>query len=95
MLFSQVVAARNAGHHRPFAALVVLLVIAALIGAAVYIAMRLASRRSGGAGAGDLTPARRFDAAVEQARLRYARGELSRDDFTRVVSDLGGDPPSS
>ena len=29
------------------------------------------------------------DPAVESARIRYARGEISREEFLRVVEDLG------
>ena len=90
VLLGQIVAARMAGHHRPFAVLLVMLVVAALIGVAVYVAVRLASRRPGVAGMSGTHP----DAALEQARMRYARGELTRDDYTRVVSDLGGQPPA-
>lgn len=32
------------------------------------------------------------DPALEQARLRYARGELSREEYLRVSADLGGPP---
>src|SRR5207245_7964133 len=31
-----------------------------------------------------------FDAALNEARMRYARGELSREDFLRISEDLGG-----
>jgi uncharacterized membrane protein len=70
--------------------LLLALVVAALIGVAVYVAMRLASRRPGV----PTTPGSHPDAALELARMRYARGELTRDDYTRVVVDLGGHPPS-
>ena len=29
------------------------------------------------------------DPALEQARLRYARGEIDRDEFVRIARDLG------
>jgi hypothetical protein len=35
----------------------------------------------------------RPDSALEIARARYARGEMSREEFLRVSSDLGGPPP--
>jgi uncharacterized membrane protein len=35
----------------------------------------------------------RPDSALEIARARYARGEMSRDEYLRVTSDLGGPPP--
>jgi uncharacterized membrane protein len=31
------------------------------------------------------------DAALAHARLRYARGEMSRDEYLQVAADLGGD----
>jgi hypothetical protein len=34
----------------------------------------------------------RPDSALEIARARYARGEMSREEFLRVSSDLGGPP---
>ena len=70
--------------------LLVMFVVAALIGVAVYVAVRLASRHPGAAA----SPGAHPDAALEQARMRYARGELTRDDYTRVVTDLGGHPPA-
>lgn len=40
------------------------------------------------------TPAgTRDDAALGEVRLRYARGEISRDDYLRLASDLGGTVP--
>jgi len=36
-------------------------------------------------------PAPRPDPALEQARMRYARGEIDRDAYLRLVGDLGGD----
>ena len=37
------------------------------------------------------------DPALTEARMRYARGELSRDDYLRIAADLGGalPPPGS
>ena len=35
------------------------------------------------------------DAALEQARLRYARGEISREEFFQISADLGADPRAS
>jgi uncharacterized membrane protein len=37
-------------------------------------------------------PVMRTDSAVEQARLRYARGEITRDEFVQVSTDLGAPP---
>ena len=33
------------------------------------------------------------DTALQEARLRYARGEMSREDFLQVSTDLGGGAP--
>jgi putative membrane protein len=34
------------------------------------------------------------DAALEQLRLRYAGGEIDRDEYLQRLRDLGGTPPS-
>jgi len=68
---------------------------AAVMGLIVFLAVRLTNR------AADhhptlpppLTPP---DSALTEARLRYARGELSREDFLRISADLsapGTNPP--
>lgn len=33
------------------------------------------------------------DPALSEARLRYARGEISREDYLRIATDLSGQPP--
>ena len=33
------------------------------------------------------------DPALNEARLRYARGEISRDDYLRIATDLSGQAP--
>jgi hypothetical protein len=33
-------------------------------------------------------------AALEEAKLRYARGEITRDEFQTLQSDLGAAPPA-
>ena len=38
-------------------------------------------------------PGRRFDPAVVAARQRYARGEISREQFLQIVQDLRRPPP--
>lgn len=78
-----------------------LLLFAVLIGVIVWAVIRLT--REGGAralaGAGTTggamtvpTPVARPDGALEELRLRYARGEMSREDYTQRLADLGGDP---
>ncbi len=43
--------------------------------------------------AGGPPPGRRFDPAILAARERYARGEISREQFQQVVQDLRRPPP--
>ena len=88
-----------AGHHG-LGVLLFFLLLVVLIGAAVFVAVRLADR---GRGARDRRgprmgpwmagPMYGRDPALEHARVRYARGELTRDEYLRVVNDLGGSPP--
>ena len=40
-------------------------------------------------------PPAAVDPALNEARLRYARGEISRDDYLRIAGDLTGQPPPS
>ena len=68
-------------HLLPF---VVLLV---LIGVGFWAVLRYSSRPLMAAGGGVGAPPR--DAAVEELRIRYARGELGRDDFAQRMRDLG------
>lgn len=44
------------------------------------------------AGSGAPTPA--ADPALEQARMRYANGEIDREAFLAIWADLGGAPPA-
>jgi uncharacterized membrane protein len=69
--------------------LIPVLILAALVGLIVFFLIRSRSGPPAGApinfaGRGGLDP------AIEQARFRYARGEISRDDYFRIASDLGG-----
>jgi hypothetical protein len=83
--------------------LVPLLLVGALVALAVLAVLRLTGRREPPAWGGREPPAwgappgwqaqLRQDAALEAARLRYARGELDRDQYLRLVADLGGQPP--
>ena len=86
-----------AGHHR-LGVLLFLLIATLVIGLVVFVAVRLGSGRPGhrggwrtAMGPGPMMYGR--DPALEHARVRYARGELSRDDYLRVVNDLGGPAP--
>jgi hypothetical protein len=76
-----------------------LLLFAVLIGLLIYLLVR--TSRHGGlggrfapAGGGAGGPGPRFgpDPAFDQARFRYARGEISRDEYYRLVEDLGWGP---
>jgi uncharacterized membrane protein len=37
-------------------------------------------------------PPRPNDAALHEARMRYARGEMTREEFLQISTDLGGSP---
>jgi putative membrane protein len=74
--------------------LLFLVVIAALV---VWVVLRVTGRRyPGSPPAAAWPPAARpgpGDAALELVRSRYARGEISREEFVQVSLDLGGPPP--
>ena len=98
--------ARHFAGHPGLGVLLFLLIAALMIGLVVYLAVRVANDRpghrgrgygwKGAMGPGPMGPgpmAYGRDPALEHARVRYARGELTRDDYLRVVSDLGGQAP--
>ena len=70
--------------------LVPMLLVAILVGVAIWLVMR-AKRPAVVAGPRAIVtnepPA--VDPAVEAARVRYARGEIGRDQFLRLSGDLG------
>ncbi len=75
-----------------------LLLMAGLVAAAVVLVLRA----TGGPAAPDRrpvgpAPAAVTDPAVTELRLRYARGDISREDYLRAAADLGvtvpGDGP--
>ncbi len=77
----------HSGH--PFFRLLVVLAIAALLVGLLFVLARVLARR--------FAPRRALafatpDGALELVRLRYARGELERDEFRRMSLDLGGRP---
>jgi len=79
----------HSGH--PLIRLLVVLAIAALLVALLIVLARMLARRFAPRRALALaTP----DGALELVRLRYARGELKRDEFRRMSLDLGGKPAS-
>jgi putative membrane protein len=66
------------------------LLLLVLIGVGIWAVVRFTSRPmplSAGAGPAPLPPR---DTAVEELRIRYARGELEREDFAQRMRDLGG-----
>jgi hypothetical protein len=85
--------------------LLVLLLLAALVGLIVWAIVRSTGRRgapsafgpsgpSGPSGAWSPEWSRQGpDQALQAARLRYAQGEISRDEYARLVADLGGQVP--
>jgi uncharacterized membrane protein len=73
-----------------------LLFVAAATLLVIWLVVRLTGRGEPVAAAtwGPGSPVRYTDAALDHARLRYARGEISRDDFFQLSADLGGPPPA-
>jgi putative membrane protein len=74
-----------------------LLLFAVFIGVLVWGILRLSSQGAFAAASGPAgpmpaagPPAR--DPALEELRVRYARGELDRNDFLERSADLGGPP---
>ena len=80
------------GHHR-IGLLLLFLALVALAALAAYLIVRFTSRRAAPLPA--VVPAAypMQDAALQQLRLRYARGELSRADYLQAATDLGAAPP--
>lgn len=71
---------------RVMIAMVVIIAIAALV---AYLAVRITSRRLSPLPAVVPAGAPSQDAALQQLRLRYARGEISRTDYLQAAADLG------
>jgi uncharacterized membrane protein len=79
----------HSGH--PLLRLLGLLIILLLVGLVVWFAARLAARSRPIPQLAGALPG--GDVALESVRLRYARGEIDRDEFLRVRSDLGAPDP--
>jgi putative membrane protein len=71
-----------------FGGLIPLLFFAALVGLAIWAVLRL-SHRPTGWGMTSGPPAVRPDGALEVVRSRYARGEITREEFLQLSTDLG------
>jgi putative membrane protein len=73
-----------------------LLFLLAVVALVVWAVLRVAERRPDAARMGLWSPTgRQGDAALEQARVRYARGEMSREEFLQISTDLQGEPPGA
>jgi putative membrane protein len=76
-------------HGHPVLWVLLLVLFVALVVFAIYSLVRLTR---GGSSVAAAAPG--GDAALESVRMRYARGEIDRDTFIRVSTDLGA-PPST
>ncbi len=76
------------------ARLLPLLLFAVVLALAAFAIVRLFDRGAGHHGApGPYPPMPPVDQAVAQARYRYANGQLSREEYFRLLVDLGAAPP--
>jgi putative membrane protein len=93
------------GHHADYGWLALVLFLA-LLAALAFIAFALWRGRPGlTAGATPVTGGGAADQALSELRLRYARGDIEREDYLRRAADLGDtrailppsppEPPSS
>jgi putative membrane protein len=92
MLFNH--AGRAFGHHTwwwLFGGILPLLLFLVLMGLGFWLLMRATARpwATVAAAAAPVKP----DLALEEVRLRYARGEVSREEFVQRTRDLGGSIP--
>jgi uncharacterized membrane protein len=79
----------HAGHGHPVARLLLLLLLVLAVAAVAIAVYRYATRGRGQAA--QLLPAQGAPAeeALGIVRLRYARGEINRDDYVRMSADFG------
>ncbi|MFN2590064.1 MAG: SHOCT domain-containing protein [Actinomycetota bacterium] len=75
--------------------LIPLLLILLLAGLAVWAILRVTghSRAIAGGGGWSTAAGARGDSALELVRARYARGEISREEFVQLSADLGAPAP--
>ncbi len=87
-----------AGHGPPvWGWLIPLLFLLVIAGLVIWGVLRLTSRQVAAPAAypGPWGAAPRpGDPALDAVRTRYARGEITREEFLRLVTDLGGAPPA-
>src|SRR5262245_1249819 len=77
--------------HGPLSFVPRLLVVALLGRGTVWLVRRLSPMPPAGAvGAAGIPAAASFDPAVSELRMRYARGEVARDDYLSTMADLTG-----
>jgi len=76
----------------PLQWLLPMLILVAVVGLVVWLIVR-SSRQPAAAMPGAATFAPRPDAALEQTRMRYAQGEIDRDQYLQITRDLSGAEP--
>jgi len=64
-----------------------------LIGVAVWAIVRVTSANRGQLAGAGVAPMPRSDPALEELRLQYARGDVSREEFVQRSRDLGATVP--
>lgn len=77
------------GGGHPFLVLMCVLAMAGLIALAAYWFTRVRRMEHGSHAAGGAPFAASPDPALHELRLRYARGDIDRDDYLRRAADLG------
>jgi putative membrane protein len=77
------------GWHDLLGWLLPILFFLALVALVVWAVLRLTAQERPAATALVGPPGMRTDSALEHARLRYARGEISREEFAQLSADLG------
>jgi uncharacterized membrane protein len=85
--------AHDSWWHGPVHAVVLVLFLALLIGGVVWLVRRLTpavAQAATPAVASATTAALAADPAVSTLRMRYAKGEISRDDYRAAFEDLTG-----
>ncbi len=81
----------------PLHAIVLLLLLALLVAGVVWLVRRLSPPVATQAAVPAAVPAgaTAADPAVAALRMRYARGEVSREDFQHAIEDLAGAAPAT